>query len=236
MSATSRNPVGAEFSQILGGLTVMRILFIHGLESGPHGAKYTAMTEMGHLVEAVQMPSGKRARRDPLVIASIIMVIVFVLILAWQLPGPIFGMLALGVAYFRPGIWQMRAWLVRRMTHRCIGVQRSFIAGRKFDLAVGSSFGGAVCLELMRSGDIKSPVLLMAPAQARVADYAKTVFTGFSYSAPLTIVQGAKDDVVPLEDSQRLAKLMPGATLEVLPEDDHMSLRVTKQMIEEAAQ
>jgi pimeloyl-ACP methyl ester carboxylesterase len=213
----------------------MRILFVHGLESGPQGAKYTAMKTFGHHVESVQMPSGKRARKDPAVIASILLVIVVIALLVWQLPGPIFGMIALAVAYLRPGIQQFRALLVRRMTSRCVSVQRGFVAGKSYDLAVGSSFGGAVLLELMRSGDVTCPVLLMAPAQERLAHYARTVFAPFAYSAPLTIVQGAKDDVVPIEDSRNLAKLMSNSKLVILPEDDHMSLQITAEMVVEAA-
>ena len=50
----------------------MRILYIHGLESGPKGRKTQALREAGFEVVALEMPcSRKHLLRDPLLISSV---------------------------------------------------------------------------------------------------------------------------------------------------------------------
>jgi alpha/beta superfamily hydrolase len=68
----------------------------------------------------------------------------------------------------------------------------------KPDLLVGSSFGGGIAARLLKEGLYKGPAILLAPA-------AKKLFGIESLGQnDVTIIHGARDDVVPLEDSYRL--------------------------------
>ena len=133
------------------------VLFVHGLESGPRGRKALALEQAGFTVVSGQMPCNRRAVvRDPVVIA--LAVTALATVVAASSRGAL-GFLICVIAF---ALLQrfVRPLLMRRMFRRSVDVQRALLAARRVDVVVGSSFGGAVALELLRSGAWKGPTVL----------------------------------------------------------------------------
>jgi alpha/beta superfamily hydrolase len=84
-------------------------------------------------------------------------------------------------------------------------------------LVVASSFGGAVAVALLQEGRIRVPVVLIAPAAAKLG-----VRNELPEGAQVVILHGDGDDVVPLADSVALAGTGgPGVSLRVVSGGDH---------------
>ena len=193
------------------------VLFIHGLESGPQGRKSRALTEAGFKVVAVQMPSSQRAiLRDPLVVT---VGVALVASLAMAAMAGLLPFLAT-VLVCALALTTARPLITRRMWHRSLSVQRHALAENAIDVVVGSSFGGAVALELVSRGEWKGPTVLLCPAQRLLASRAWLTPTTLPPTREhVVVVHGRQDEVVPLEHSRQLT----GGTRAQLREvdDDH---------------
>jgi len=99
----------------------------------------------------------------------------------------------------------------------CVRLHGEVLQTRRCDVLVGSSFGGAVAATLVARGQWTGPTLLLAPAVRR-----RGLALWLDPPAPLWIVHGEQDDVVPLEDSVALerANRKAGARL-IVVEDGH---------------
>ena len=203
-----------------------RILFVHGLESGPQGRKVGMLRDAGFEVECPRMPCGARDVLHDTVVFYPLLACTMLIGLVSQyagLLGVLLSLLAFGVAlvvFSRP----LTALIARRTLARCVYLQLACIARaaadeRPADLVIGSSFGGAVLVELVAlcawgaGSGAQSPsplpaLLLLAPAHARVAHWAG-VHKVPAFPRPLrhacTIVHGAYDMTVPISDSYALA-------------------------------
>jgi predicted esterase len=83
----------------------------------------------------------------------------------------------------------------------CLELHARTLVAFRPHVVVGSSFGGAVVVELLRRGLWQGPTLLLAQAALRYDQSAR-----LPEGVPVTLVHGARDQVVPLEDSRRLAR------------------------------
>lgn len=104
----------------------------------------------------------------------------------------------------------------------CLETQRRAIESHRPDVIVGSSFGGAVVVELLRRGEWRGPTLLLAQAALKVDPEAQ-----LPPDLPVLLVHGRQDEVVPLEHSQRLAATSPLARL-IETEDEHRLVELTR--------
>ena len=87
---------------------------------------------------------------------------------------------------------------------------------------VGSSFGGAVAVSLLRSGVLRAPVVLIAPAAHKLG-----VLNNLPAGTRATVLHGDGDDIVPLADSVALAATGGAAVhLEVVSGGDHRLNRI----------
>ena len=206
-----------------------RVLFLHGLESGPNGNKPQALREAGFEVTAMQMPCGRGAiLRDPVTIATLGLAGLGLGLAARR--GPIsLGAGLLGLALARP---LAMALATRRAFARSIAVQlralELALGEPGFDVVMGSSFGGAVALELLRRGAWRGPTVLLCPAHELVAERAWCApppgLDAFpEIASAVLVVHGRADEIVPIEHARRLVRGSRAELLEV--EDDH---RLTK--------
>jgi pimeloyl-ACP methyl ester carboxylesterase len=193
------------------------VLFIHGLESGPRGKKAVALEAAGFTVVAGQMPCSRKAiLRDPVVIA-LLLTAVGVLIAA-SMQG-VLGFMITVIAY---SVLQrfVQPLLMRRMFRRSVAVQLALLSANQIDVVAGSSFGGAVALELLASGAWKGPTVLMCPAHRLVAGRAWRPSPSLpADAAHIVLVHGRDDETVPIEHSRSLAKGTAAKLIEV--EDQH---------------
>ncbi len=84
------------------------------------------------------------------------------------------------------------------------------------DVVVGSSFGGGLAMLLQQEGKYRGPLVLLAPAGAKLFG-----ITTISTAAPVAILHGRADDVVPVQDSIALAAAAHGDVTLRLVDDDH---------------
>jgi hypothetical protein len=148
---------------------VSRVVFVHGLESGPFGKKTQQMRKAGFDVRATQMPCGlpelslRVLGLDPLLTSSLLFFGVAV-VFAFGWVGFAAVLVAVLLAWSIRPRWLVQL-LVQRMLNRCVEVQERFLAllddCEGTTVYVGSSFGGAVLFELMRHGKINGMVFCM---------------------------------------------------------------------------
>lgn len=202
---------------------VARVLFIHGLESGPTGQKVRVLQAAGFEVVSLQMPCGRSAvLRDPVlwlaVVAAAAAVVGAGAGAGWWLAGA--ALIAVGAL-----LPFARAGLTRRMFRRSIAVQERALHANQIDVVVGSSFGGAVGLALLQREKWCGPTVLLCPAQQLVAQRAMAPRPAGLAALPsllakqVVVVHGRQDDIVPVAHSEAL--VADSASALVLVDDDH---------------
>lgn len=216
-----------------------RVLYVHGLESGPTGKKAQLLSEAGFEVSAVQMPCGRRHTfRDPLLALWAVASVALVAFSAWlAAPWLVLAALVAGATSFPV----VRLFITRRVFTRSLEVQRQHLAATPIDVVVGSSFGGAIAVELLRAGHWKGPTVLLCPAYALVSRRSgRPVHPGFGGLPPdatahVLVVHGTKDETVPLEDSRRLVA-RTSARLVTVDDDHRLSATATAASMREWVQ
>lgn len=208
--------------------TARKVLFVHGLESGPHGNKSRALAAAGYDVAAEEMPCGeKRMKRDPVVVLS--------------------ALAALGVGAAASARWGARGLAVtigaiiaarepakraitRRMFERSVAVQLRALREHRPDVVVGSSFGGAVTLELLRQRAWTGPTVLLCPAHELVCEREGRAWESFAIErAEHTLIVHAREDaVVEYEQSVRLAREL-GVELVTVSDDHQLTVNATSE-------
>ncbi len=216
-----------------------RVLYVHGLESGPKGKKAQLLAEAGFEVSAVQMPCGRgHTLRDPLLAFWALASVSLVAFAAWlAAPWLVLAALVAGVTSFPV----VRLFITRRVFTRSLEVQRRHLAATPVDVVVGSSFGGAIAVELLRAGHWRGPTVLLCPAYALVSRRSGLPpHPGFDGLPPeatshVLVVHGTKDETVPLEDSRRLVA-RTSARLVTVDDDHRLSATATAASMREWVQ
>lgn len=103
----------------------------------------------------------------------------------------------------------------------CVAVHAAALRSFRPDVLVGSSFGGAVAVELLSRGLWRGPTLLLAQAAVRRCPDAR-----LPGSVPVWLVHGLRDSIVAPEDSRRLVETAPSASVRLIEvDDDHRLAR-----------
>ncbi len=102
----------------------------------------------------------------------------------------------------------------------CVSIQAREIERFGPDVVVGSSFGGAVVVELLRRGAWAGPTLLLAQAALR-----RDPGASLPRGVRVWLVHGLGDEIVEPEDSRRLARTGSPELVRLLEVDDDHSLR-----------
>ncbi len=98
-----------------------------------------------------------------------------------------------------------------------IETQAAALADFQPDVVIGSSFGGAIAVALLARGLWRGPTLLLAQAAEKLG-----ITAPLPEGVVVTIVHGTRDDVVPLEDSRKLARTgTPGLVTLIEVDDEH---------------
>jgi alpha/beta superfamily hydrolase len=104
----------------------------------------------------------------------------------------------------------------------CVAVQADALRSFRPDVLVGSSFGGAVAVELLRRELWRGPTLLLA--QAAVKRDAKA---RLPEGVPVWLVHGRHDEIVDAEDSRVLARTGTPRLVRLFELDDDHPLHAT---------
>jgi hypothetical protein len=102
----------------------------------------------------------------------------------------------------------------------CVAVQAEALVRFRPDVLVGSSFGGAVAVELLQRGLWRGPTLLLAQAASKRADCAS-----LPEGVRVWLVHGLRDELVEIEDSRRLARTGSPELVRMIEVDDDHPLR-----------
>jgi predicted esterase len=89
-------------------------------------------------------------------------------------------------------------------------------------LLIGSSFGGAVAVELLQRQIWRGPTLLLAQAALRQNPAAR-----LPDAVPVWLVHGLRDELIDPEDSRRLAATGSAAQVRLFEVDDDHALRAS---------
>ena len=101
-----------------------------------------------------------------------------------------------------------------------VETQARALADAGADVVVGSSFGGAIAVELLHRGVWTGPTLLLAQAAFKLGG-ARTLPDG----VPVLLVHGVRDEVVPIGDSRTLARTGTPALVQLVEVDDDHRLQ-----------
>jgi len=102
----------------------------------------------------------------------------------------------------------------------CVELQAVTVRQFRPDVVVGSSFGGAVVVELLRRGEWSGPTLLLAQAAVRYDPRAQ-----LPEGVPVMLVHGLRDEVIDIEDSRQLARTGSAGLVRLVEVDDVHDLR-----------
>lgn len=148
----------------------MKVLFLHGLESGPRGNKADFLRQ--HFDVVCPALDTTRARQLP--------------------PNA------------SPALWLASMTRPIEQAHEALR--------EKPDVIVGSSFGGAI-LHTLLGTMWDGPSVLLASAATKLLGMTNLV------AAPVVLVHGVRDDIIPVEHSRNLAQSAGRRLIEV--DDDH---------------
>lgn len=197
---------------------MVTVMFVHGLESGPRGRKARHLEDAGFRVVSVKMPCGFRDQlRDYGLWAGLTFsLLVLTALVMWKGWLGLAAWLVLLLLLHQ----QVRARWMRRVLRRSVAAQRRLLESESVDGVLGSSFGGAVVIELLRLGLWKGPTVLLCPAHHLVASRARTVVPRLPLDASsVLVVHGKQDETVPFSDSVELVRDTRAVLIAV--EDDH---------------
>lgn len=194
----------------------LRVLFVHGLESGPQGKKARALREAGFEVVAEAMPCSQRSMlREPLTIALFSLATLLMIV---GIRLGVFGALVAALALLVSTPFGVRL-IIARAFQKSIQVQRDAISQHAIDVVLGSSYGGAVALELLCLGVWKGPTVLLCPAHELVAKRIGRPRIAITLRKNVCVVHGTRDETVPIENARALVQASEATLLEV--DDDH---------------
>ncbi len=195
-----------------------RILFIHGLESRANGTKTILLREQGFDVRAHDMDMGlfqiqrknslvRMALRSPEV-QLVLGAIGATLATIRSRRGTIVAS-AVAAGWYAARKDIVVADALARSLAACVEIQMRAIDQEKPDIVVGSSWGGAVAVELIRHGHWNGRTVLLAPAVRRVAEKTRrgdaVEIAQQLRGQRIIIFHDPSDDVVPFADSEMLA-------------------------------
>lgn len=104
----------------------------------------------------------------------------------------------------------------------CVRVHTEAIESFAPNVVIGSSFGGAVVVELLSRGVYRGATLLLAQAAIHYNPEAR-----LPLGVPVTLVHGLGDDLVPVEQSRVLARTgSPELVTLIERDDDHPLTRL----------
>lgn len=117
-----------------------------------------------------------------------------------------------------------------RDLHAAIKWAEDFVSRTSADVLIGSSFGGAVAVNLLRSGAWKGPTLLLAQAYALYVGEDRVPAAGLPENRLITLVHGTEDSIVPISGSRALSRTGTDGlvTLIEIDGDEHRLETLTK--------
>lgn len=211
------------------------VWFLHGMDPDPSAQKTKALAEAGFEVIAHKMPSSRaRLLLDPLTLIFLFLVVLSGVVSYTRLGFPSAVVTVIATIMF--GNIFVKPLLLSRFLERCVIFQRGALSrhrGNVPSVAIGSSLGGAVLIELIRAGRWTGPAILLAPAHSllmRMSGKRPIPESGTPFFPPnktpsrVLVVHGTKDNVTPMSDSESLVRYIGTDKAKLIVVDDTHAL------------
>ena len=105
---------------------------------------------------------------------------------------------------------------VQEVFDECYDIAKKELVQMNPDLVIGSSFGGGILLKLVTEKLWEGPCIFLAQAGVHYK-----ISEALPKDLPCILIHGAKDTIIDLRDSEKLARSSDGARMIVLPNDSH---------------
>lgn len=200
-------------------MTSPKILFIHGLESRANGSKTVALREQNLDVRAHDMHMGvyqlnrtNSVLRNALRLKELPLALAATTLLGLRGRKSALLAVTLGAAWLKLRKDFILARSLAKSFEACVEIQQEAIRLEQPDIILGSSWGGAIAVELMRRGHWNGATILLAPAVHRVwnkigpGEDVAIARQLKDRGAKTIIFHDPSDATVPFEDSVKLAQ------------------------------
>eukprot|EP01064_Diplonema_japonicum_P038806 TRINITY_DN9530_c0_g1_i1.p1 TRINITY_DN9530_c0_g1~~TRINITY_DN9530_c0_g1_i1.p1 ORF type:complete len:233 (+),score=33.93 TRINITY_DN9530_c0_g1_i1:277-975(+) len=208
----------------------MKVMYLHGLESGPTGTKAKKLAERFTTHAPDMQMSVWDLRRHNSVARNVVKQKG---LLAAGLAGSVAGGLLAGPVWCAGGAVLgcagfsalNRKHVVKKAVsgsfEACVQVQCAAIREYKPDLIVGSSWGGAVALELIRRQIWSGPCVALCPAYHKIHGMMASESITLPDGAHCLIVHGTDDKTIPIANSRELERANANIRLLELDGENH---------------
>jgi len=119
-----------------------------------------------------------------------------------------------------------------RCFEECLEIAQSYLLQTKASVLVGSSFGGAITVELLQRGFWRGPIVLLAPAAGRYDLNLK-----LPQGCHAIVIHDPEDELIPYSDAEKIARMNVNSA-ELWPSDGgHRLSTITENgLLERAVQ
>lgn len=160
-----------------------KILYIHGMETGPHGTMYQALNAKFQVKAPNMRVSMFKFQRNslvrnlikttPFIRAIVVVTLSYVVSVAFKSEESKMHYVAvgLGLLYLFYSRKRIASDTVKMSLNTSIEIQRNAIKEFEPDIIIGASWGGFVTLELIRKGYWTGKTILFAPADRKLSNY-----------------------------------------------------------------
>eukprot|EP01084_Bolivina_argentea_P065778 119913_1 len=226
---------------------VIKILYVHGLESGPVGTKTIALNKNSRFhVDADDMYMSQYDwRKKNSMIRNVfrqqtVPVIGCTIAMLAAMKGIYPRFIIPGVGLYCGAMYYYRDYMymdaLKASLEQCIDIQVNALNKYKPDLIIGSSWGGNVTTELLKRNLWNGPTILLCPAYYAYQKYinfneniesldafnARALKLGLTNKKKHLIVHGDIDEVVSVDHSKLLYEFNPNNfDLIIVPNDNH---------------
>lgn len=217
----------------------IKVLYMHGLESGPYGYKSRTISNMRNIsIYAADMEAAvlrldkqnsivRRLFQQPSVqfASACAMLSVLSLFEKISVSNVSIVLIPTCIIIWIATIINSFAAAVRAMIDGCLQIQRCAINTYQPDIVVGSSLGGCIAWMCMMEGTWKGPTILLAPAISRCAVFGNLPLSSLfviprKVTSRCVIFHGTNDSIIPLADSLKLSNAT-GVSIKVISNGDH---------------
>jgi hypothetical protein len=219
-------------------VTVKKVLFMHGLESGPNGRKVRHLKTL-YDVRCVDMNVSLFSIWKPNSILRCFLLqptlwavlassgaVTYLLFQTYHDCSPLLQWGLAGFAWLAASIVVWRVLIGNALQNAatgCMNIQRNEINSFKPDIVIASSWGGGIALLCAHFRVWTGPMLLLAPSYSKFLRFSafKSKFQTMDVflkpiSNGIVIVHGLQDDVVLPVDSEVLCRKLPHAALHLV--------------------
>eukprot|EP01084_Bolivina_argentea_P082204 148847_1 len=226
-----------------------KILYIHGFESGPDGIKATALRKHFTVYGEQQKVGAFKFNKNSILMNIIKQQFLHICGIIGSIVGcyyyfnkqsnpnkyaytSLVGILCLSTLFIQTKSILSKA--LKSTFESAIEIQKQAIIKYNPDLIIGSSFGGAVTIELIRRQKWNKPTILLAPGYTKVMSYIHynvsdisnalylMKLNTYSNNKNILIIHGDKDTAIELKDSQKIQNINKDIMdLQIIPNEDH---------------